>query len=188
VLRNSHDGSSTERLHIGLYRCVCDNQMTVAESSIGSLRFSHRGQSLTHDVMAQAHELVARVPQVLATIEEWSARKLNAAEQIELALQAWRLRWDNDSTAPVRPLSLLARRRFDDATNSLWHTFNSVQENLLQGGVTDGQYSETGRRLRSRAVTGVTAQRLINTRLWELGTALASGSLTPSNEAIALVN
>jgi hypothetical protein len=188
LLRNSHDGSCAGTLLLAAFRFVCSNGVIVADSTFGAVRFRHTGQSLVESVLEQSEQLVNRLPQVQSTLDEWGARILTPAEQLELAVRAWQLRWDADSTAPVRPASLLARRRYEDAQPTLWHTFNTVQENLLQGGAYDGSRSATGRRQRSRALTGVDAQRLVNTRLWELAAGVNAGTVTPEADVIQLVN
>jgi hypothetical protein len=188
LLRNSHDGSCAGNLLLAAFRIVCSNGVIIADSTFGAVRFRHTGHSLVESVLEQSEQLVNRLPQVQDTLDQWGARVLTPAEQLELAVRAWQLRWDNDSTAPVRPSSLLARRRYDDATPSLWHTFNTVQENLLQGGSYDGSRSATGRRQRSRALTGVDAQRVVNTRLWELAAGFNAGTVTPGADVIQLVH
>jgi Domain of unknown function (DUF932) len=42
---------------------------------------------------------------------------------------------DGKVTTPITPDQLLAPRRWEDAGNDLWRTFNRVQENVLAGGL-----------------------------------------------------
>lgn len=187
ILRNSHDGSCAKNLNLGLWRQICSNGLTVSEASFASLRFTHRGQTQVHDVLEQAADLIARAPAVHEVVQNWSQRRLTPAEQLEFAVQAWQLRWDADSTAPVRPESLLFRRRYEDCKPTLWHVYNAVQENLLQGGFRDGSRTGSGRRQSARGLTGVDAQRLLNVGLWDLAHGMAAGSVQPDASVISLV-
>ena len=61
---------------------------------------------------------------------------------------------------------LLAPRRTADAGSDLWSTFNRVQENIVQGGLT--MKSTNGRRMSTRAVAGIDSSVKVNRALWML--------------------
>jgi hypothetical protein len=43
VLENAHDGSSAYRLHVGIWRTVCQNGLCVASADLGSISVRHSG-------------------------------------------------------------------------------------------------------------------------------------------------
>ena len=89
-----------------------------------------------------------------------------APQQAAYASAALSLRYD-EGEAPIRPEQVIRPRRTDDRDPSLWNTFNVVQENLVNGGI-HGANPETRRRLRTRAVSGISENTRLNKALWTL--------------------
>ena len=87
------------------------------------------------------------------------------------------MRYEDVQSAPVGPDKLLAARRYEDAGDNLWHTFNRVQENLLRGGLKDdSRRREDGKRFpRTRAITGLDRNVRLNKELWSLAQRVANG-------------
>jgi len=98
-------------------------------------------------------------------------------EATAFATQALRIRFEDEAAWPITPVKLLESRRREDRGDDLWHTFNRVQENLLQGGQREvGRFLANGRRVpRTRAVTGLDQNVRMNKQLWELARRLAVG-------------
>ena len=63
-------------------------------------------------------------------------------------------------------MQLLQPRRLDDDRPDLWSTFNRVQENLVQGGLS--ARTANGRRNCTRAIQGIDQNVKINRALWIL--------------------
>lgn len=171
VLQNSHDGTKAYRIDAGLYRLVCRNGLTVADTT-----FEHR--SIRHlDVAPEkfrtvARELGARVPEILDVVTRWRERKLSAAQRLEFARLAMKLRWGSESPmiASVEPTKLLNPLRSADRDEDVWTTFNVVQEHLVRGG--DGyrpwDLNSPIRRKRTRPLAAIEAAQRFNKALWDL--------------------
>lgn len=188
VLVNSHDGSSTYQLMGGIFRYVCSNGMVVADSLLGSIKVRHTG-NVIDEVIEGSSRIMEQAPKIMNTIKEWSSVNLSGAEQKLLAESAHSLRftehakvvtgkcevcghYGSDCTGQstnVTPELLLAARRRDDQGNSLWHTFNRIQENALKG--VKGWTSRG--RATSRAVKGIDGDVRLNKALWSLAEGMA---------------
>ena len=61
-------------------------------------------------------------------------------------------------------------RRWEQADRSLWSVYNTVQENIMRGGIP--QRRPDGSRFLSRPVRSVDEEVRLNLRLWQLAAAL----------------
>ena len=136
VLLNSHDGSSSFQLDLGLFRLVCSNGMVTPISDADGLRFRH-GKDVVNSVIEGVYDLVDETPKLAERFDRFNAITLDRDEQALYARTALALRYGEDweQTAAVLPSAMLDARRATDVGDSLWLTMNRVQENLLRGGV-----------------------------------------------------
>lgn len=166
VLTNSHDGASAYKLDAGLFRLVCLNGLTVSEGNVSQINVRHSGSS--DGIIEASYQIVEEFPKVLESVERFSALRLTAPQQQVYAAAALELRYDAGE-APVTAEQIVRPRRREDSDATLWNTFNAVQENLLTGGVR-GRNPETSRRVRTRAVSGISENTRLNKALWTLTT------------------
>jgi hypothetical protein len=81
------------------------------------------------------------------------------------AAQALKIRYPNhEQHLPVFPDQLLDARRDADFGNTLWLTYNVIQENLVAGGLHG--HSASGRSSRTRAIRAIREDVRINVGLW----------------------
>jgi hypothetical protein len=176
VLVNSHDRSSAYQLHAGLFRFVCGNGMIVADTTFERVSIRHSG--FTPDEVAEASfRILDQVPAITANVEKFRARILTTQEANAFAKKALSIRFGEEVAWPITPAKLLEARRREDRGDDLWHAFNRVQSNLIQGGQRErARFLANGRRVpRTRAVTGLDQNVRINKQLWELAQRLAAG-------------
>jgi hypothetical protein len=183
VLRNSHDGTSSYMLQLGVFRLVCSNGLIVASQMFDAMRVRHTATA--REVFDASMQLTSNVQLLNGHIQEMQGRIMTGDEQLNFARQALAQRYGEDSKVwPVRPSKLLGARRSEDGNRffsgedrNLWVTFNVVQENMLKGGVRDiglptRVYGEDGGskivRRSVMPVTGVDALADLNTGLWSL--------------------
>jgi hypothetical protein len=166
VLINSHDGSSAYRMMSGCFRMVCANGLIVPESLQSDIKIQHTGQILDR-VTAGAFEILDGLTRVVEDSDAMRALTLNDGESAAFARAALMLRYDPDDGAPpITERQILAPRRIEDRASDLWTTFNRVQENVIRGGIRAA--STNGRRMRTRAVTGIDQDVKLNRALWAL--------------------
>ena len=176
VLVNSHDRSSAYQLHAGLFRFVCGNGMIVADTTFERVTIRHSGFT-PEEVTDASFRILDQVPTITANVEKFRSRILTTEEATAFARTALAIRFEDEAAWPITPVKLLESRRREDRGDDLWHTFNRVQENLLQGGQREfGRFLANRRRVpRTRAVTGLDQNVRINKQLWELARRLADG-------------
>src|SRR5215471_2690073 len=174
VLINSHDGTSAYHRSLGLYRVICTNGLVVKSAGIEDIRVRHSGrESLIQDVIEGSYRIIEEAPRALEQVEQWQHLQLSPPEQEVLAEAALELR---DSSLEVQPRALLAPRRWEDGDpnreRDVWRTMNTVQENLMRGGVRG--VNEQGQRRRLRGITSVDADTKLNRGLWVLTERMAA--------------
>lgn len=167
VLLNSHDGSSSYQLLAGFFRFVCSNGL-IAGDICQDVRVRHSGQ-VVDDVIEGAVRVLDDVRLAADRIETYKGITLAREEQSLLANAALQLRYGD--SVPVGAEHALAVRRHEDAGHDLWSVYNRLQENLLRGGLRGR--SASGRRLTTRAVTGVDQDVRLNRGLWTLADGMA---------------
>ena len=105
-----------------------------------------------------------------ASTDSMKALPLQREEQQAFATAALALRYgergEGETPAPVTSEQLLEARRPEDFGNSLWTTFQRVQENALRGGQ-PGRGAK-GRRLHTRPVASIDRSVSLNRALWVL--------------------
>lgn len=163
ILTNSHDGASAYKIDAGLMRLVCMNGLTVASGEHNAMSVRHSGSA--DGVIEASYEVVEQFPKVLESAEQFGRLRLSAPQQTAYAEAALSLRYDE--AAPVSAAQIVRARRTADVDTTLWNTFNTVQENLTQGGIR-GYNAATMRRARTRAVTGIAENTRLNKALWTL--------------------
>lgn len=170
VLLNSHDGSSSYQLMSGLFRMVCSNGL-IAGDICDDIRIRHSG-NVVQDVIEGSFRVLDNIKRVGERVEGYRAISLSRPEQLLLAEAAAEIRWGSDpetgnSLAPIHSFDQLTRpRRREDTKTDLWTTFNVIQENVIQGGLSGR--STRGRRTRTREVGGVNENVRLNKALWKL--------------------
>lgn len=173
ILTNSHDGTSGFRLESGLFRLACSNGLTVAHGNTAAISVPHRGNDVLERVIEGTFRVIGEAEQGARVAQDWNCIELSPQEQEAFADAALGLRFDIEEgkPAPVSPRQVLMTRRHADAGNSLWKTFNVIQENLVKGGL--NARASNGRRLRTREVTGIDSSDKLNRALWTLGERMA---------------
>jgi Domain of unknown function (DUF932) len=172
ILINSHDGASSYQMLAGLFRFVCCNGLVIGEV-VDDIRIPHRvgkGGNLQGEVIEGAFRVLDEFEAVAASTDGMKALQLDAPEQMAFAHAALALRFgergEDQPPAPITAEQLIEARRPEDAGNSLWTTFQRVQENTLRGG--QPGRSVQGRRVQTRPVGSIDRGVSLNRALWML--------------------
>jgi hypothetical protein len=172
VLTNSHDRTVTYGLDVGLYRLACLNGLVVDCRELDSLRIRH-GSRIVDEVIDASQEVIKRVPAVLEAVNRFQQIRLARHERERYATWALEARYGVDwqRASPITQAHLLTPRRAADASDDLWCTYNTVQENLFRGGL-QGR-SASGRRVSTRGIRSVRRDIGLNKTLWRLAERMA---------------
>ena len=164
ILINSHDATSAYTLRAGLFRPICTNGLVSQIGDFGLLHVPHRG-NVIHNVVDGALQIARGFNDITRVVEQMAQRQLSDRERWAFAAQALKIRYPNhDQHLPVFPDQLLDARRNADFGNTLWLTYNVIQENLVAGGL-QGR-SVSGRSSRTRAIRAIREDVRINVGIW----------------------
>ena len=175
VLVNSHDGTSSYQLMAGMFRLVCSNGMVVgAGGGFDEVRIKHQGD-VTGAVIDGCVEILNRLPAVAGEVENFNRLQLTAGEQSAFAQAALAVRYD-EGEAPLAAEKLLTVKRREDVQPTVWNTLNTIQENVIRGGIGYVLRDENGYRKqirRTREVAGIEQNVKLNRALWVLAQEMA---------------
>jgi len=161
-LYNSHDAGSSYILSGGLYELVCANGLVVGANLA---EFRHRHMGFDADLFIESAKFVAdNMKKITARVETWEDIELSPNEQGIFASAAHEIMFEGKTHSTIKPIQLLQSRRSADNGNSLWKTFNKIQENVIKGGLRGR--AATGRRSKTRGVTNIKRDKMLNQSLW----------------------
>jgi Domain of unknown function (DUF932) len=164
ILINSHDATSAYTLRAGLFRPICTNGLVSQIGDFGLLHVPHRG-NVIHNVVDGALQIARRFNDITRVVEQMALRQLSDRERWDFAARALKIRYPNhEQHLPVFPDQLMNARRDADFGNTLWLTYNVIQENLVAGGL-QGR-AASGRASRTRAIRAIREDIRINVGLW----------------------
>ena len=163
ILVNSSDATTSFDLSLGMWRKICSNGMVVWRRE-DNLMTIHKNIE-AEDIINRARELTNRHKPVFDQIKLWAETAVSERMAKAFAEKVMALRF-GDKAHQYSPEDFLAPRRVEDEALTLWNIFNRAQENAMKGGVTGA--TETGRRVRSRALTTIDADLGFNAALWAL--------------------
>lgn len=161
VFINSHDGTRPLQSELGIFRLVCSNGLVIKTQDFGGFRERHT--RLTNDGVKQLLDEKTRLMEsVIGKINSWNGIQMKQVDMRQFATDALLLRLGEERQPEDHEVfSVLEARRDADKSNTLWHVFNRVQENLIKGGF------DIGNR-RARGITNPTQDLKLNQGLWQL--------------------
>lgn len=171
VVVNSHDRSSAYQIHAGVFRFVCCNGLVLCDESFSRVSITHMGFSPDKVVEASVR-LAGNIPALMDAIQEMKTINLTQGERGIFAEAATIARFGSVEDAPIRPEKLLLPRRSVDGGADIWTTYNTVQENAVQGGQRDfaKRRPDNTRMPKTRAVKGLDSNIGLNKALHHLAT------------------
>jgi len=162
LLINSHNGTSTIRMEIGIYRLVCANGLIVADSRFAQIKRRHSGTN-KEEIFRVVAEASKEFPDVWSKVEEYKSIHLTTKQRFDFAVKAVEFNWSENSV--VMPKDVLHTRREEDEDDSLFNTFNTIQENIIKGGI-EYQNPRTMRPRHTRSIKNADRDIRVNAFLW----------------------
>lgn len=172
ILINSHDGSTSYQIVAGVFRFVCCNGLVLGDT-YGEVRVRHTGDAIS-EVIEGSYEVIDTAEKAMVSVDQLKAIDLQPAEREAFGEAALSIRYLDEKTgqveSPITVDQLLRPRRDADQGSSLWTTFNSVQENMLRGGLRGRRRDANNRirRARTREIKGIDQNVKLNRALWTL--------------------
>lgn len=167
IIVNSHDGTSAYQMFAGILRFVCTNSM-IAGERFEEVRVPHKG-GIQDQIIEGVYTVAKDFPRLIDATETMKGTQLSRDEQQVLAEASLVARYGEEES-PLRPDQIIAPRRHEDVGQSLWQTFNVIQENMIRGGLSGRRQTSDGhiRRSRTRAINGIDQNVGLNRALWTL--------------------
>lgn len=167
IIVNSHDGTSAYQMFAGMLRFVCTNSM-IAGERFEEVRVPHKG-NIQHDIIEGVYTVAEDFPRLINASEAMKETRLSTDEQRLLGEVSLVARYGEDES-PVTPDQIVTARRREDVGQSLWQTFNVIQENVIRGGLQGRRRNAEGRvrRSQTRAINGIDQNVTLNRALWTL--------------------
>ena len=167
VLINSHDGTRPIQFEMGLFRLVCENGLVIKDKDMGSFRERHTKMNF-QEVKNLIDEKVSGLQGVVNTISKWNMVEMTDKQRYQFAVEALALRLSDDrQPEQYEVMDLLTAKRKVDEQPTLWHTYNTVQENMIKGG-----FQLNNRQ--ARAIKNPIEDFNINQGLWSLASAYSN--------------
>lgn len=165
VLRNSHNGTSSLNLMLGVFRMVCSNGMVVGTPEIQPLVLRHVGEGIQQTVEEALMQIDEQRRIVAAQVELMKSTSLTNNQVQALGIQALTLAFQEGERISTTNADLitLTTRRSEDRDNQAWTVFNRIQENLLRGGV-----KLEGMKRQLQGVRNIDRDVYLNKGLWNL--------------------
>ena len=136
VMTNAHNGLASFQLMAGLIKFACANGLIVHDGLIANHKIRHQGY--TQEIVKEAvYNILEDMPKVYNSVERFKDIKLNDDERIAYAKSSLGLVYDDEQLDNMlvdeTAIALSRPRRKDDQDNTLWNTFNTVQEKIIKG-------------------------------------------------------
>lgn len=168
LLTNSHDGKSSFKFTIGLFRTICENGLVIAEKEFQSIKIRHMGYKF--DTLKDTiKNLVSILPNTIQIINKMMETELDKNQVEDFAKKAIDIRFGENKNYSLNLMDILKPVRKEDEGNSLWNIFNIIQEKMIKG---DLQYTIPGKSKprKARPIKNFIQDIKFNEELYELAT------------------
>lgn len=176
LLFNSHDRGSAFKLAMGIYVMVCTNGLVVGDERMS---FSHKHIGFNeYEFLHSVREIANNGHQIASKVDDFKQIEMTEQESGVYARAAAEL---IDDPEIVNLNDMLRARRWEDRKNSLWKTYNRVQENLTKGGIRRKD------KKRTRKIKAIDKDVKLNKALWVLTEQMAAikSGKSPAIEALS---
>ena len=175
ILTNSHDGFNSFKFMVGLFRLVCSNGLILADAEYANLSIRHINYTMD-EFRAMINNVLEVLPNKIEALNDMKATTLTVEQQMEFAENAIRAKkgiqnGEKFNITKDEIMGILEPVRDEDDGNSLWATFNVIQEKLIKGGYTlfNGKKDR-----KQRGITSIKKDIEINSKLYELANSYVS--------------
>lgn len=134
LVQNAHNGTSSVRFSIGIYRAVCANGLIVGDT-LHEYRVNHRGKDFERNIIEAIANVRHKFTDIKAVVHKMQNTELSYEDRRNLAFLAVKVRLGKQGKflEKVDILKLLSSRRLEDQPKDLYTVFNRIQENIMKG-------------------------------------------------------
>jgi len=131
---NSHDGKSSAKLDLGLFRTICANGLVVGDIFF-SESIRHVGQTFYQDLDTAIRAAVAAAPRIIAGIKKLQAIELTDTEINSVATKVAEHKFKGMEGVSINLEELIMPQRRGDWSNDAYTILNRLQEKVIRGGI-----------------------------------------------------
>lgn len=171
LLSNSHDGSTSFKLQLGVYRLVCSNGLVVGDT-LQAAKVKHIGFTATR-IENAINFLLPNCESVINNIGQYARVNLDAEKRSDFARQVLEMRLENtkyEINSEVEA-NILRPNRYEDNKTDLWTTMNVIQENVVRRGFMAPKKEKYGF-FKVRPIKCIASTDAINKQIWNTTEAL----------------
>lgn len=161
ILQNSHDGLSSFRFSVGLFRLVCSNGLIIATDKMVDIKIRHIYYNFEElrEVVAKA---IQDLPGQVQIMNDMKKVELEEKQRKEMALQFLKIRKEMDEAEVLDVdeetlTDMLTPVRKEDEGTDLWTVFNVLQEKVIKGGFSVAQLKDVEQNKKPRKMRKVTS-------------------------------
>ena len=137
ILTNSHDGFSSFKFMVGLFRLVCSNGLCIADEEFANLSIRHINYTF-EELRDTINVVIAKLPGKIEVLNEMRKTELSEDEKKDFAKKVIKIRKglnvdDNLDISEDTLTDILSPIRKEDNGNNLWNVFNVLQEKVIKG-------------------------------------------------------
>jgi hypothetical protein len=111
-------------------------------------------------------QFAERLPIVQRSVGKMESTFLNEEQLVDFVNKSAMVRWEKGSIPTLKIEDFLRPERDGDVGNSVWKTFNVIQEKFVRGGMKYN--SKKGRVVSMKELKNFSHINKVNTSLWEL--------------------
>ena len=129
LLTNSHDGSCSFRLQMGIFRMICANGLVICKNQSFSHHIIHKEYNAGF-ILYAIKEIDKATPYIFDKMKDYKDKKMTISDCDLYAQMACGIRWGDK--IPFKDMhAVLFCRREEDYDKTLWNIFNRIQENIV---------------------------------------------------------
>jgi hypothetical protein len=135
LVKNSHDGSTSLEISLGIYRFVCANGLVVGKA-YDSHRIPHRGQDFYERLQVTLRQVIADAPKIITLIKTMQSTILSTEQIAEIKEKMVEARLSEvDNVVAIDDRVIFNAKRSEDQATDLYTVYNRFQEVLVKGGL-----------------------------------------------------
>lgn len=172
IILNSSNTTQALQIRIGLFREICSNGMVVGEDIYQAFRMKHLG-NIKEDLTKYITNLPTQLKSFSGMLANMENRHLTQNEIYDMGKVSLLLRYKHKNIPTHEQIEdVTTAQRFEDSSSDLWHVFNRIQENIMNGNYYNSYINEDGetKSIKARAITSSINSIDINKQLFSLAT------------------
>jgi len=178
IIINSSNTKTALQIRIGLFREICSNGMVVGEDIYPVFKMKHIG-AVRDDLIEYIKNLPTQFKSFSGMLANMENRQLSQSEIYDMGKMSLLLKYKYKQLPTHQQIEdITTAQRFEDSSSDLWHVFNRIQENVINGNYFNSYTNEDGdnKLIKAKALTSNINSIDLNKQLFSLATQYLNSS------------